>query len=194
MLKKPEVIEDVTLGLLLKYLKTLGCSECGWNKASCDVHHIVSRAEGGSDLLSNLTYVCPNCHRLAHSGLLSKFVTIGEQVEVGWREFFEVRREMILQRFKEAAKKKQNISKHNSVRRDIRNSNAPEIVKQLRESNIDFQKYGWAKKAAPIVGIAPQKVRTWIEEFAPDLVANAFKRIPLVDNLVKSLGSDPRDP
>ena len=51
------------------------------------------------------------------------------------------------------------------------------IVEKLRAANIDFQKYGWAKRAAPIVGIAPQKVRSWIEEFAPDLVVNAFKRV-----------------
>ena len=102
MLKNPKTLSEVTLDKLLYYLRTLGCSICGWNQASCDIHHIKSRANGGSDLFSNLTYICPNCHRLAHSGLLTEFVTVEQQVEKGWKEFFDERREEILDRFREA--------------------------------------------------------------------------------------------
>lgn len=49
----------------------LKCGNCGWCECTCDIHHIISTAEGGSDALSNLAYLCPNCHRKAHRGLIS---------------------------------------------------------------------------------------------------------------------------
>ncbi len=33
-----------------------------------DEHHIYSRSLGGSNTKSNLTYICPNCHRRVHRG------------------------------------------------------------------------------------------------------------------------------
>lgn len=36
--------------------------ETGWN-----VHHIVEKCKGGSDLLDNLVLLHPNCHRQLHS-------------------------------------------------------------------------------------------------------------------------------
>lgn len=33
-----------------------------------DVHHVVPRAIGGSDVASNLIVLCPTCHRVAHIG------------------------------------------------------------------------------------------------------------------------------
>ncbi|WP_247686910.1 HNH endonuclease [Pseudoalteromonas luteoviolacea] len=35
--------------------------ETGWN-----IHHIVERVKGGSDELSNLVLLHPNCHRQLH--------------------------------------------------------------------------------------------------------------------------------
>ncbi len=65
----------------------LGCSNCSWNEVTCDAHHIVPRAKGGSDHPSNLTYICPNCHRLAHFNKLKSFVSIVEQVREYWDNF-----------------------------------------------------------------------------------------------------------
>ena len=39
--------------------------ETGWN-----IHHIVERVKGGSDKLSNLVLLHPNCHRQLHHGNL----------------------------------------------------------------------------------------------------------------------------
>lgn len=44
----------------------LGCSLCGWNEASCDIHHIIDVSLGGSNDLNNLILVCPNHHRIIH--------------------------------------------------------------------------------------------------------------------------------
>ena len=181
---------EIKLEQLQKLLRNLGCSCCGWNKASCDIHHIVPRANGGSNDYQNLTYVCPNCHRLAHDGQITKFVTIVEQIGDDWKEFLVERRSQIIAHYQRSAKVNKNISKHNAFRREIRNEKSSQIVEQLRSATIDYAKYGWAKKAAVIVGIAPQKVRSWIQEFAPDLLESSFKRKPLLVQLVVAQSSE----
>ena len=45
---------------------SLSCSICNWNQATGDIHHIIEVSEGGSNEMSNLIYVCPNCHRCIH--------------------------------------------------------------------------------------------------------------------------------
>lgn len=68
----------------------LGCSNCGWNLAPCDVHHIVEQRNGGSDEHSNLTLLCPNCHRLAHAGKIRTFKSLEEHFsEVDANEVFD---------------------------------------------------------------------------------------------------------
>jgi hypothetical protein len=42
------------------------CSKCGWDKVTCDVHHRVSRREGGLNTLENAIVICPNCHAEEH--------------------------------------------------------------------------------------------------------------------------------
>lgn len=46
------------------------CVICGFS-AVTDVHHIVSRADGGGNEIGNLVVVCPNHHRMAHAGMIS---------------------------------------------------------------------------------------------------------------------------
>lgn len=86
--KIPENMLDVSSRTASKILKRLniGCSLCGWNLGSLDIHHIKHRKHGGTNEHSNLTIVCPNCHRLAHEGKIDKFVTLEEQVGDLWRE------------------------------------------------------------------------------------------------------------
>lgn len=47
------------------------CMVCGWDKASCDTHHITPRASGGDYSIGNGVILCPNCHRLADNGILT---------------------------------------------------------------------------------------------------------------------------
>lgn len=42
------------------------CAVCGWDKARCDVHHVVGKKDGGLNTLKNAVVLCPNCHRLQH--------------------------------------------------------------------------------------------------------------------------------
>lgn len=42
------------------------CEICGWNRARCDVHHILPRSKGGLNTINNGAVLCPNCHRELH--------------------------------------------------------------------------------------------------------------------------------
>ena len=66
----------------------IGCSNCGWKESSCDVHHIVPRKQGGTDDNNNLTVLCPNCHRLAHTDKLHRFTSVPDQIGDLWREHY----------------------------------------------------------------------------------------------------------
>lgn len=50
------------------------CSICGWGEAACDVCHIVSKREGGTDSLDNIVILCPNHHRMLDEGKISREV------------------------------------------------------------------------------------------------------------------------
>jgi len=54
-------------GDAVRRIKGQSCEVCGWAKARCDVHHIISRANGGTNIVSNGRVLCPNCHREAHN-------------------------------------------------------------------------------------------------------------------------------
>jgi len=68
----------------------LGCSRCGWNEAACDIHHICGRDIPDADNHSNLSLLCPNCHRMIHSGLIcpEELMPLSEQWPDNWRDFY----------------------------------------------------------------------------------------------------------
>lgn len=68
----------------------IGCSICGWNKTICDIHHIIERKNGGTDDHSNLTYVCPNCHRMIHNNLLNPKMNLLEQIGDSWKDYYGI--------------------------------------------------------------------------------------------------------
>jgi len=47
---------------------------------------------------------------------------------------------------------------------------------EIKSSNIDFTKRGWVQQASKIIGITPQKTRSWFSNNMPDLLEQAFKR------------------
>lgn len=46
------------------------CVICCW-RGPCDTHRIVPGQYGGRYVAGNMLTICPNCHRLIHSGLLN---------------------------------------------------------------------------------------------------------------------------
>ena len=89
-LKVPKSVLDMSKRTTAKIMKRLdvGCSCCGWNKGSCDIHHILPRSKGGDDSNDNLTLVCPNCHRLAHEEKITEFVSLTTQIGDEWRKYY----------------------------------------------------------------------------------------------------------
>jgi len=51
-------------------IKISECSLCGWDKVNCDIHRIKHGCFGGKYIKENIVVLCPNCHRLAHRGLI----------------------------------------------------------------------------------------------------------------------------
>ena len=72
--QNPKSILELSKRTASKILKRakIKCSMCGWDETSLDVHHIVERKNGGSNEMSNLIAICPNCHRKAHEKKYTK--------------------------------------------------------------------------------------------------------------------------
>lgn len=159
-------IFEVSKRTAQKILRRLNieCSNCGWNKAPCDIHHIVHKAKGGSDDHSNLSYLCPNCHRLAHYGKITEFITLAEQIGDKWKDCYQEPTEAA----REAWRK--SIKKNRQERLKVIHDTFPQRLKILKESGIDFSKRGWPTKAAQLVNMAPQSVRRWVQHYHPELL------------------------
>lgn len=67
----------------------LACAVCGWDEDSCDIHHIIGRAVGGTNNVSNLACICPNCHRKAHSRKISvEYLLSVSMKDFDWKKFY----------------------------------------------------------------------------------------------------------
>lgn len=79
---------------ILKRMK-LPCSNCGWyvDDVIGDVHHIKEKNKGGDDKHQNLTYICPNCHRLVHSGKINPndLINLDDYIGDTWKEYYYVK-------------------------------------------------------------------------------------------------------
>ena len=90
--KSPKSILEVSSRTVSKIFKRLnvGCSQCGWNETACDIHHIDGRKIKDADNHKNLTYLCPNCHRKCHVGLLKKddLINLNDYIGDKWKDFY----------------------------------------------------------------------------------------------------------
>ena len=89
---KPKSILDFSLRTSMKIMKRLkvGCSVCGWNETPCDIHHINGKKCENPHDHKNLAYVCPNCHRKCHLGLIKKedLVNLEDYIGDKWEKFY----------------------------------------------------------------------------------------------------------
>lgn len=78
-----------TVSKIFKKLN-IGCCICNWNEASCDVHHINGKKIEDYNNHKNLTYICPNCHRLVHDEKIKKETLISLDLYIGnkWKELY----------------------------------------------------------------------------------------------------------
>lgn len=80
-----------TIRKVLKRMN-LGCSVCGWKEGVGDLHHINGRKIKDADNHNNLTYVCPNHHRLIHENKINKktIITLEKQIGNKWKEYYYI--------------------------------------------------------------------------------------------------------
>ena len=90
--KEPTSILEVSKRTASKICDRLfkACFICGWDEASCDIHHIRGRKIPDPHNHNNLSYLCPNHHRLADYKLidLSTIPTIEQKFGDKWKEFY----------------------------------------------------------------------------------------------------------
>lgn len=90
--KKITSIYDVSTRTIQKILKRVGvgCCICGWNESTCDIHHINGRKIENCNNHSNLTILCPNCHRKTHDGLINKdkLIPLTQILPSNWQDFY----------------------------------------------------------------------------------------------------------
>lgn len=88
----PKNILDMSKRTMVKIFKRLdiGCSRCGWKETICDVHHIWGRKIANANDHDKLSYLCPNCHRLAQTGIIKpeELVTLSKQIGERWRDLY----------------------------------------------------------------------------------------------------------
>lgn len=90
--KEPTSIIDLSKRTITKVLVRMnkGCSRCGWNESTCDIHHINGRKIEDPHSHDNLCILCPNCHRLVHTGKVKKEELINMTQYIGdeWRKHY----------------------------------------------------------------------------------------------------------
>lgn len=156
--------------------KLICCSRCGWDEGKGDLHHINGRKIKNADNHLNLCYLCPNCHRLVHEGKVKKetLVNLNDFIGDAWREYYfayaPVKRVFKTKEEKEKTKqlilekKKQNQEKIN------------DRIKLIKNSNIDFKKYGWMTNVSKLCKISPQKISIWMKHHMPGFYKDCFTR------------------
>jgi len=159
----------------------LSCFNCGWNLCVCDFHHILPQSKGGGDELSNLTYLCPNCHRAAHNGLISEFKSAKEVFGDTWKEYYNVTPRTKSRREFEGKveftdKMKSALALGRAKRISIVEEKAKLKLVELKNANLDITQYGWMRKASAILDIAPQSVVRYLKRHCPEYLTGAKMR------------------
>ena len=74
----------------------------------------------------------------------------------------------------------------NEVKNEL-NEKAKEILIRLKSSSIDFQKWGWMKKAAAIIGIRRETVSDWLKKYDLEFFFSCLQRTPNTTSKLSSM-------
>lgn len=90
--KDPSSLYDLSSRTISKILRRmeLSCSNCGWDSDKCDLHHINGRNIEDPHNHENLCCLCPNCHRLVHSGKIDKedLINLFNYIGDSWKYYY----------------------------------------------------------------------------------------------------------
>jgi hypothetical protein len=99
--------------------------------------------------LSNLCYLCPNCHSQTDT-------FCGKNAQYKTPKSLVSREERAL------------------THKVMHVANNQHLIDAVLKSNIDFKKYGWSKQVALLIGKRTQKVKDWMVRYLPDLYATCY--------------------
>lgn len=174
------------------------CEKCGYNKniAALEFHHKdpsikdfgisyaldvklpweVLRAE-----LDKCSLLCSNCHREEHTPqydstalneIFNSYQFIKEETAQNPYQLVLQQRHLQKEKAKNNRKEKKN-----------------QRIQLIKESNIDFSKYGWAQKLAALLGIRSSvSAMNWVRRNMPDFYeTQCFKEQLMDDNLIQQI-------
>jgi hypothetical protein len=172
-----------------KILETNGvdkiCVECGigtmWNKKPITLHVDHKDGNNKNDELTNLRYLCPNCHSQTDT-------YAGRNVKSRDSTWKLISDEMYLESIRSSKSIKESIERlhlnpknHliiNRVKDLMKNNDLTfsthkreyilDQVELIKNSGIDFHRFGWVEKASVILKVSPQKVGPWMRRNMPE--------------------------
>ena len=70
----------------------IGRSRCGWSEEICNLHNIHGRKIQNLNSPDKLSYLCPNCHRLADKKKIEphSIITLSKQIGEKWRDAYDL--------------------------------------------------------------------------------------------------------
>lgn len=108
-------------------------------------------------------------------------------LRIRWKDFFNNPKKYIkiaknfiekdidhLDEFLDEYKKEKELKEKNMLKKEINKCHEIALkINLLLDSDIDFNKYGWVKKAANIINISSSKCRNWIKKNYPKILDNS---------------------
>lgn len=164
-------IYDVSSRTRIKIIKrlNLSCFNCGWNKSKCDIHHIIPVSKNGTNDHKNLTILCPNCHRLAHDGILNEFKSIEDIIGDNWSDHYYGNK------YNNTTEKAKLGNLASLKTRQINaKEKAKNLINKIKKSNIDFKKRGWKTRIEEQFSIKRQHVKKLFEKYDPEFLINCY--------------------
>lgn len=132
------------------------CKNCNirdWNDKPLTLH--VDHIDGNifNNLLSNLRYLCPNCH---------------QQTDMWGSKNGKI-----------GSKRKRKYGDRNmacKTKRKLWDIEQTKLITAVLNSGIDFKKFGWVNKVAVVINQKPQKVCNWMKRIMPEFYTQCFKK------------------
>lgn len=134
-------------------IKENKCEICGqlpiWNNKQLTLHLHHINGNRNDNRIENLQIVCPNCHTQTDT--------------FGYKK-------------RGVFKKRINFKEYVKNRQDEWKEKQKDKIEMVKNSNIDFIKFGWVQKVAELIKIQPQRVNRFMKKYLPDILEKAFKR------------------